>query len=181
MRPRHWNGLMQATGRPLPVYSDTFKLSTLLEADLLSIQEDVEDITNSAVKELQIEEKLAIVQEDWADCQLSFQQFKNRGPIALQQGQTMELLEKLEESQMNLGSMLASRYVVPFKDDVTSWTTKLFFVSEILEQWVQVQSMWMYLEAVFTSGDIAKQVRATERDAARARSTQHTTYRMCSA
>ena len=35
---------------------------------------------------------------------------------------------------------------------------KLFFVSEILEQWVQVQAMWMYLEAVFTSGDIAKQM-----------------------
>ena len=158
MRNRHWTQLQQQSGRQLNVYSDTFKLSTLLEADLLAIQEDVEDISNSAVKELQIEEKLAVVQEDWADCQLIFQNFKSRGPICLQQGPTMELLEKLEESQMNLGSMLASRYVVPFKEDVTSWTQKLFFVSEILEQWVQVQAMWMYLEAVFNSGDIAKQM-----------------------
>ena len=60
---------------------------------------------------------------------------------------------------MNLGSMLASRYVVAFKEEVSSsWVAKLFFVSEILEQWVQVQAMWMYLEAVFTSGDIAKQM-----------------------
>ena len=35
---------------------------------------------------------------------------------------------------------------------------KLFSTSEILEQWVQVQAMWQYLEAVFTSGDIAKQM-----------------------
>ena len=158
MRNRHWTQLQQNCGRTLNVYSDTFKLSTLLEADLLSIQEDVEDITNSAVKELQIEDKLAIVQEDWADCQLDFATFKSRGPIQLQMGKTLELLEKLEESQMNLGSMLASRYVVPFKDDVTGWATKLSFVAEILEQWVQVQAMWMYLEAVFTSGDIAKQM-----------------------
>merc|ERR1719230_343388 len=59
---------------------------------------------------------------------------------------------------MNLGSMLASRYIGPFKEEVAAWMQKLFFVSEILEQWVQVQAMWQYLEAVFTSGDIAKQM-----------------------
>ena len=158
MRNRHWTALMQVTGRQLLVNSDNFKLSTLLEADLLEFGEDVEDITNSAVKELQIEEKLAIIQEEWADCALEFAQFKNRGPIQLQMGVTMELMEKLEEAQMNLGSMLASRYVVAFKEEVSSWVAKLFQVSEILEQWVQVQAMWIYLEAVFTSGDIAKQM-----------------------
>ena len=69
----------------------------------MAIQEDVEDISNSAVKELQIEEKLAVVQEDWADCQLIFQNFKSRGPICLQQGPTMELLEKLEEAKPSPG------------------------------------------------------------------------------
>ena len=59
---------------------------------------------------------------------------------------------------MNLGSMMASRYITPFKDDVHAWVTKFSTVSEVLEQWVQVQGMWMYLEAVFTSGDIAKQL-----------------------
>jgi dynein heavy chain len=158
MRSRHWTGLMSVTGRQLAVHSDSFKLSTLLEADLLEFIEDVEDITNSAMKELQIEEKLGVIAEEWADCQLSFATFKNRGPIQLQGGPTAELLEKLEEAQMNLGSMLASRYIGPFRDEVASWVAKLFFVSEILEQWVQVQAMWMYLEAVFTSGDIAKQM-----------------------
>lgn len=42
---------------------------------------------------------------------------------------------------MNLGSMLASRHIGPFKEEVASWVQKLFFVSEILEQWVQVQAM----------------------------------------
>ena len=160
MRQRHWQQLMTVTGRQLLVYADNFKLSTLLEADLLEFIEDVEDITNSATKELQIEEKLSVIQEDWSDRQLEFSNFKNRGPIALQGGKTAELLEALEEAQMNLGSMLASRYIGPFKDEVASWVAKLFFVSEVLEQWVQVQAMWMYLEAVFTSGDIAKQMPA---------------------
>ena len=59
---------------------------------------------------------------------------------------------------MNLGAMMASRYILPFKEEVSGWITKLSTVSEVLEQWVQVQAMWIYLEAVFTSGDIAKQL-----------------------
>ena len=67
MRSRHWRGLMDVTGRTLNVSSDAFKLANLLEADLLEFDEDVEDITNSALKELQIEEKLRTISEDWAD------------------------------------------------------------------------------------------------------------------
>ena len=37
---------------------------------------------------------------------------------------------------------------------------KMSTVSEILEQWVIVQNYWTYMEAVFSSGDIAKQLPA---------------------
>ena len=67
-------------------------------------------------------------------------------------------MEKLEETMMNLGSMAASRYITPFREEVDKWVNKFSTVSEQLEIWIQVQGMWMYLEAVFTSGDIAKQL-----------------------
>jgi hypothetical protein len=35
------------------------------QANLLDYKEDVEDITNSALKELQIDEKLAAISDDW--------------------------------------------------------------------------------------------------------------------
>ena len=81
MRSRHWQQLMQVTGRHLPVSSDAFKLHTLLEARLLEWTEDVEDIANAALKELQLEEKLGGITEEWADCQLGFAPFKSRGSI----------------------------------------------------------------------------------------------------
>ena len=158
MRARHWEQLMQLTGKELNVGSDQFKLHTLLDAGLLECAEEVEDIANSAVKEQAIETKLVDIDADWSLRVLTFGQFKSRGSIILNGGATAELMEALEETQMNLLSVMASRYVLPFKPSVQEWIVKLSTVSEILEQWMQVQAMWMYLEAVFTSGDIARQL-----------------------
>ena len=158
MRDRHWEALKELTKRDLNVNSDSFKLSTLLDARLLEVAEEVEDIANSAVKELAIETKLKEFDLEWSTQILTFGQFKSRGPIILNGDATAELMEALEETQMALGSMMASRYITPFKEEVQEWIVKLSTVSEQLETWMQVQAMWQYLEAVFTSGDIAKQL-----------------------
>ena len=67
-------------------------------------------------------------------------------------------MEAMEETQMALGGMMSSRYIVPFKDEVGGWVNKMSTVAEIIEQWVVVQNYWMYMEAVFSSGDISKQL-----------------------
>lgn len=46
------------------------------------------------------------------------------------------------------------------REDVNGWIVKLSTVSEIVEQWLIVQNMWMYMEAVFSGGDIVKQLPA---------------------
>ncbi len=61
-------------------------------------------------------------------------------------------------AQMTLGSMATNRYSAPFREEVQGWIVKLSTVSEIVEQWLMVQNMWMYMEAVFSGGDIVKQL-----------------------
>jgi hypothetical protein len=58
------------------------------------------------VKEEQIETKLAGIQADWAGINLVFAEYKTRGPVILKGSDTAELIEKLEDSQMTLGSMV---------------------------------------------------------------------------
>jgi dynein heavy chain len=46
------------TGEDIPYQSETFILSQLLEAPMLQFKEDIEDITDSADKQLKLENQL---------------------------------------------------------------------------------------------------------------------------
>ena len=48
----------------------------------------------------------------------------------MQSSDTAELLEKLEDAQMALGSMASSRFGAPFRNDISTWLGKLGIISE---------------------------------------------------
>ena len=48
----------------------------------------------------------------------------------MQPSDTAELVEKLEDAQMALGSMASNRFGAPFRDEVGAWLGKLGVISE---------------------------------------------------
>ncbi|KAB0796033.1 hypothetical protein PPYR_10094 [Photinus pyralis] len=160
MKDRHWKRIAKVTSYEFPIESPTFTLRDVMEAPLLKFKDDVEDICISAVKEKDIEAKLKQVIADWAIVDLTFGTFKTKGELLLKGSETGEIIAMLEDSLMILNSLLSNRYNAPFKRDLQTWAHKLVTTSEVLEKWMQVQNLWVYLEAVFVGGDISKQLPA---------------------
>jgi dynein heavy chain len=157
IKARHWEEVMKICNTTFDVVGNPdFKLQSLLEANLVSVSEEIEEVTDGADKQLKIEHQLGEIKNQWKTKEFLFTEWKDRGVHILKA--TPMVVEELEEAQMNLQTVLTMRHVAPFRNIAQELLGSLSETSDTLESWVKVQMMWCALESVFTGGDIAKQL-----------------------
>ena len=118
-----------------------------------------------STKALQTEVKIRQIIEDWDSQELVFADYRDQGPVMLK---TKEIMEKLEVSQIALTIIDAklrraaqrrgTHYTAPLWDDVTKLLARLSMVSDVIEQWADVQWKWIYYYPLFTCSDISEQL-----------------------
>ena len=59
---------------------------------------------------------------------------------------TEDLFTSLEENQVKLSTMKASRFVKAFEHDVDYWERTLSHIMEVIELLLTIQRQWMYLD-----------------------------------
>ncbi|GBG28853.1 Dynein heavy chain 5, axonemal [Hondaea fermentalgiana] len=154
LKMRHWAQVTHLTGKQFN--TETGKLKELWHPAMLNHRDAIEDVCHAADKELEIEDKISSIKEQWAAEHFTFAKWRQRDCLVLKG--FSQVIEDLEESQLACQSMLSLRYVAPFKEEVVGILAQLSETGETLELWVKVQTLWMSLESVFTGGDIAKQM-----------------------
>jgi len=158
MKERHWELIGEITGHKFHIQNENFSLKHVMEAPLLKHKDEVEDICIGAMKEREIDGKMKQIVQEWAGVTLSFTNFKSRGEILLKGQETADIMTNLEDALMILNYLLNNRYSTMYRQEIQTILTDFSNAAQILDLWLAVQNLWIYLEAVFVGGDIAKQM-----------------------
>ncbi|XP_064322361.1 dynein axonemal heavy chain 10 [Phalacrocorax carbo] len=159
LRERHWQDLMERTGTSFKMTTETFTLENMFAMELHRHSDVISEIVGTAVKELSIEKGVKEIAETWEHLKFTVQMyFKGTEKRGLILGSVDEILEILDDNNVNLQSVLGSRFVGPFLSTVHHWEKTLSLIGEVIEIWMVVQRKWMYLESIFIGGDIRSQL-----------------------
>jgi dynein heavy chain len=157
MKDRHWDQISEKVGfdiRP----KEGFNLTSVIDAGMMKFTEFCEEVGERAFKEFNIEKSLVKMQGDWKDCNFNLPQFKTTTTNFI--AGFDDAMAMLDEHIVTTQAMNFSPFKKPFEKEIEEWNGKLMLVSDTLEEWVKCQGQWMYLQPIFDSPDIMKQLPA---------------------
>jgi dynein heavy chain len=161
IKERHWEAICKTTGKTLAYKNpENFPFRDLIKAQLLDFVDDLEEIINSGKKQKNIEKTKKEIEERWADYKFEFKVWgKPPGVQILKGDSVVQIQEDLENDISTLSGLIANKHIGPFLDSARKQFNILSEVQKTLQDWLKVQILWTSLEAVFTSGDIAKHLK----------------------
>jgi dynein heavy chain len=157
LRDRHWAEMSSVVRFHLKPDEHT-NLQRLLDLDINIRLEELEAISESATKEYSIEKTLDTMAEAWEPLHFDLPPYKDTGTYILSGGPIDEITTVLDDHIVKAQTMRGSAFAKPFQQRIQEWEQVLSKLQDILDSWVKVQSTWLYLEPIFSSDDIVKQM-----------------------
>ncbi|KAL0237672.1 hypothetical protein PCE1_001066 [Barthelona sp. PCE] len=155
MRERHWKELSLELGFELnPDEDDSFTLRDFFSLNLPSHELAIFKVTDYASKEFMIEEALSKMKEAWEGMEF----FINPYHDTYTMGGIEDVMTLLDDHIVTTQAMSFSPFKKPFEEEIAEWEALLKSTSDIIEEWCVVQASWMYLEPIFSSADIIRQL-----------------------
>lgn len=157
LKSRHWEDINSIlNGQEIDPESEEFTLKSLIDMNLSQEScEKISEIALRATKEDELEKLFEKVKEDWKSVKFDVNPYKDSKDYFVISS-TEEVDEILEESLVALSTILASRYADNIRTDVEKYNKKLSYIEELLDEWMECQKGWTYLESIFHSPDISK-------------------------
>lgn len=157
LKPRHWQEINNIlNGQEIDPDSEEFTLKSLIDMNLSEQScQEIAEISLKAKKEAELEEIFRNVKEDWKAVRFDVNQYKDSKDYFVITS-TEEVGEVLEESLVALSTILASRFADNIRSEVEHYNKKLSYLEELIDEWMECQKGWTYLESIFHSPDISK-------------------------
>lgn len=124
--------------------------------NIMEQMERVQVISTVASKEAGMLKNLDKMESEWSGLEFRVMPYKDTGTFII--GGTDEIQTILDDQIVKIQAMNASPYIKPFKERASAWETTLQTLQDMLDNWLQCQATWLYLEPIFSSDDIVKQM-----------------------
>ena len=96
------------------------------------------------------------MEAEWSSVRLSITPYRATSTYILK---GVDELQNLLDDHVNMTQAMAySAFKQPFADRIDAWSETLNTVSDVLDEWIKVQRAWLYLQPIFDSDDIQKQL-----------------------
>lgn len=155
MRERHWNDIEVLTGIQIPK-GEVYTVNMMLELGLQHHAKAIEDICVSASKEYALQIAMDKMEKEWKDMIFDTKEYRTSGTRIL--SGIDEIQQLLDDQIVKTQAMKGSRFIKPFLAQISQWEETLTSMQDILDNWLKVQSTWLYLEPIFSSEDIMRQM-----------------------
>ncbi|XP_026297252.1 dynein heavy chain 7, axonemal isoform X2 [Apis mellifera] len=155
MKSRHWEQVSEIVGFPIKI-DETMTLAKILDLNLMDYVAKFEAIAEAATKEGTLEKSLERMHHDWAEISFTVNPYRDTGTYVIASVDEIQIL--LDDHLIKTQTMKNSLYIKPFEKETLEWEAKLLLLQNIMDYWLIVQSTWMYLEPIYTSPDIQKQM-----------------------
>ena len=130
----------------------------LEEYQLHNSLELISKVSDVASREFGIETSLQRMEEAWRGVDFTVVPYKATGTFVVKG--VDEVVAQLDEHTLTTQAMQFSPYKRVFEERIARWVLKLNTVSEVVEEWLAVQKLWLNLQSIFASPDINKQLPA---------------------
>ncbi|KAM6217436.1 dynein axonemal heavy chain 14 [Rhynchocyon petersi] len=157
LKSRHWAAIQEITGKSVP-FDKNFTVENLLSLKMVKYEAEINEISTAAANEASLEKTLLKIIALWNSTPLRLVLHHTDTGSILIISSTDDILAQLEESQAIIATLRGSPYLGPIKDLVEKWNKNLNLFSYTLEEWMYCQKNLLYLEPVFNSLEIQRQL-----------------------
>jgi len=157
LRDRHWDSFSDIVGFSIKPHERT-SLQDMVEKKLEGSFQKMEEVSESASKENSLEKNLDKQLAEWQEMQFEMTPWRDTGTSILAGACVDEIQAILDDQIVKTQTMLASPYIKAFEQRAKEWDFFLQTTQDVVDYWLKVQGQWLYLEPIFASEDIKKQM-----------------------
>jgi dynein heavy chain len=96
------------------------------------------------------------MKQEWAEIEFDVKAYKETGTSIV--GGIDEIIALLDDHIVKTQTMCGSMYIKAIEGEARGWESQLKYAQNLVDEWIAMQRVWMYLEPIFGSEDIMRQL-----------------------